>query len=286
MNTQWRIVILTMLLALAANNGRAIASEAAADAERTFIVAADPNNLPFSNEHEQGFENKLAQLIAGDLHATLKYVWQPQRRGFFRNMFGERRCDAVMGVPPAISQCQATAPYYRSSFAFVVKETRGPPIDSLDDPRLRQVKIGAQMMGDGQMSPPAELLVERGLAKNLVPFSMYSDDRTANPPAEIVKAVADGRVDAAVAWGPLAGYFARNSSPRLLTRPIHQPDGEKIPLAFDIAVGVRKDEPALRDEINKILKTRRAEIATLLDEFGVPRVEDSTNDSSASTHHE
>jgi mxaJ protein len=286
MKTQRRIVCSTVLLAVAAHVGLGCGAETTPDPERVLVVAADPNNLPFSNADEKGFENKLANLLAGNLHATLKYVWQPQRRGFFRDMFGERRCDVVMGVPAAITQCLTTTSYYRSSYVLLTKETRGPPLDSLDDPRLREMKIGAQLMGDGQMSPPAELLVERGLGKNLVSFSMYSDDRAANPPAEIVTAVVEGRVDAAVAWGPLAGYFARNSSARLALQPIRQPDGEKIPLAFDICVGVRKGEPDLRDEINTVLKSRASEIAALLNEFGIPRVDASGRTETGAVHHE
>jgi len=241
-----------------------------AEPQRLFTVAADPNNLPFSNAREEGFENKLARIVAHDLNAKLVYLWQPQRRGFLRDTLGSARCHAVMGVPAEIGQCLTSRPYFRSSYVFVFPSNRQQPIDSLDNAQLRNLRIGVQLMGDGQMSPPANALIERGLSNNLVGFSVYSDDRAENPPSEIIRAVADKKIDVAVAWGPVAGYFAARQPVGLTVNPIPQPTDATVPYAFDICVAIRKDEPNLRDEVNAILRKRRTEIAKLLAEFGVP----------------
>jgi mxaJ protein len=247
-------------------------AEAEADSpDRVFTVAADPNNLPFSNSREEGFENKLAKILAHDLNAKLAYVWQPQRRGFFKDTLGAGRCDAVMGVPAGLSQCTTSRPYYRSTYVFVFPKARNQLFDSVDAPALRKMKIGVQLMGDGQISPPAHALIERGLADNLVGFSLYSDDREENPPAEIIRAVALKKIDAAIAWGPLAGYFARQQAVELAVKPILQPSDGTVPYAFDICVGIRKDDTKLRDQVDAILLKHRADIAKLLDEFAVPR---------------
>jgi mxaJ protein len=251
--------------------GAAFTTPTPAAESRTFVVAADPNNIPFSNESEEGFENKLAKLVARDLNAELKYVWEAQRRGFFKETLGSGKCDAVLGVPAGLSGCITTQPYYRSSYVFVASKSNGPIAQSLEEESLRKCKIGVQMMGDGQMSPPAYALIERGLTNNLVGFSMYSDDRAKNPAAEIVRAVASKKIDVGIAWGPMAGYFAQRSD--LIVKPIPRPTTVSEPYSFEICVGVRKDEPTLRDEIDSILHHRNKEISSLLNEYGVPRAE-------------
>jgi mxaJ protein len=242
--------------------------------DRVLTVAADPNNLPFSNSREEGFENKLAKMLAHDLNAKLAYVWQPQRRGFFKDTLGAGRCDAVIGVPAGLSQCITSRRYYRSTYVFVFPKSRDQLFDSVDAPALRKMKIGIQLMGDGQLSPPAQALIQSGLSDNLVGFSLYSDDREENPPAEIIRAVAQKKIDVAIAWGPLAGYFARHEPVELAVKPIVQPSDATVPYAFDICVGIRKDDTKLRDEVDAILLKRRAEIDKLLDEFAVPRASD------------
>lgn len=243
-----------------------------ADASRVLTVAADPNNLPFSNDREEGFEYKLARLFAHELHLELRTIWQSQRRGFFSDTLGSDRCDVVMGVPAGFKQCLTTAPYYRSTFVFVSREVDRLNINSFDDPTLRRVKIGVNTTGDGQMTPPANALIERGLSQNLVSFSLYGDIRRQNPLAEIIRAVSDKKVDVAVAWGPLAGYFAAGESPPLKVTPIAVSSDSTLPLSFAICVGVRKGEDLLRDDINRVLTTQQERIHQLLDDFHIPQL--------------
>src|SRR5436190_8357903 len=173
-------------------------------------VCADPNNMPFSNAHGDGFENKIATLVASDLHRPLNYFWLPQRRGFLRNSLNAGRCDVVIGVPTPYGRVQTTHPYYRSSYVFISRGDRHLRIDSFDAARLRHLKIGIQLSGDDYNNPPAaQALAARHLSGNVHGFTIYGDYSTPDPQRDIVDAVADRRIDIAIVWGPLAGYYAR-----------------------------------------------------------------------------
>jgi len=243
--------------------------------ERILRISADPNNLPFSNDKLEGFENKLAELIAKDLGAKLEYHWRAQRRGFFRNALKENECDLVLGVPAGFERALCTSPYYRSSYVFVArKDSEAANVKSFDDPALKKLKIGVQLIGDdGMNTPPAHALASRGVIDNVVGFTLYGDYREPNPPARIVDAVADGTVDLAVVWGPLAGYFAGQAKTPLAITPVSpetEPDGLRF--AFSVAMGVRKSDKALRDQVEAVLKRRRSEVEQVLDQYHLPRL--------------
>src|SRR5688572_22706256 len=248
----------------------AAAAAACAQPSRTVRVCADPNNLPFSNAKLQGFENRIAELVGESLDARIEYVWWAQRRGFIRNTLREGICDAVMGVPARFEMTRTTAPYYRSSYVFVTRHGSHQPA-SFDDPFLATATIGVHLIGDDfANSPPAHALSARGLIHNVRGYSIYGDYKLPDPPAELVRAVADGQIDVAVAWGPLAGYFARSSPvPLQLTRV--RPDEEPpFPFVFDVAMGVARSNEALQRELDGVLAKRRADIDQILREYGVP----------------
>jgi mxaJ protein len=240
---------------------------------RELRVCADPNNLPFSNERKQGFENRLAELIAGELRATVRYTWRPQRRGFIRNTLGAGVCDLVMGVPHGSERVLTTTPYYRSTYVFVSRKDHHLNIRSLDDTALRKLRIGVQLVGDDYANtPPVHALSRRGIVGNLVGFSVFGDYSQANPPARIIDAVIAGDVDLAVAWGPLAGYFARHAPVPLEIVPVSpEVDPPGLRFAFDISLAVRPDDVVLKQELEAILREKKPEIDRLLQEYGVPR---------------
>jgi mxaJ protein len=259
-----------LLLALLA----AAWSAAAESARGEFRVCADPNNLPFSNEKGEGFENKLAELIAKELGERVTYTWWAQRRGFVRNTLKAGRCDVIMGVPAQLDMVATTRPYYRSSYVFLSRDDRRIDLASLSDPRLRDLRIGVHLLGDdGFNTPPANALGEEGITRNVVGYSIYGDYRTPNPPARLVEAVADGEVDVAAVWGPLAGYFAQRSAVPLRLVPITGTEAfAPLLFQFDIAVGVRKQDKALKDRLDEILVRDAGAIRTLLVSYGVPLV--------------
>jgi mxaJ protein len=238
-------------------------------------VCADPNNLPFSNERGEGFENRLASLIARDLHARVEYTWWAQRRGFVRNTLKTGTCDVIMGVPAAMDMVERTAPYYRSTYVFVTRRTGGIAVRSFDDPVLRRVRVGVQLIGDdGMNTPPAHALARRGIVQNVRGYTVYGDYTSDSPPSRIIDAVARGDIDVAVAWGPMAGYWARRSAVPLTVTPVQpQTDGPSVPFVFDIALGLRRGDAAFRTSLDSILTRRHAEIDKLLEQYGVPRLD-------------
>jgi mxaJ protein len=241
---------------------------------RELRICADPNNLPFSNEAREGFENRIVELIAQDLGATVAYTWWAQRRGFVRNTLKAGACDLVAATPSNVEMMKTTRPYYRSTYVFVTRADAAAPA-SLDDPLLREKTVGVQLVGDdGFNTPPAHALSRRGIVANLRGYSLYGDYSQPNPPARIVEAVATGRIDIALVWGPLAGYFAPRQGTPLRLAPVKpQFDGPRLPMVFDISMGVRKEDVALRQEIDAALARRKSEIDAILAEYGVPRVE-------------
>jgi mxaJ protein len=241
---------------------------------RTLTACADPNNLPFSNKEGQGFENKLADLIARDLHARLAYVWWAQRRGYVRNTLNERKCDFWPGIGSNVEMVATTRPYYRSTYVFVSRADRKLEGLTLDDPRLRHLSIGVQMVGnDATNTPPAHALASRGIVSNVRGYMLYGDYAKPNPPAEIVRAVERGDVDVALVWGPLAGYFAAQSPVPLRLQPVTPWLADmQWPMQFDISVGVQKDDQKLLKQIDQVLVRRRGEIDRLLDSYHVPKV--------------
>lgn len=248
-------------------------ASATPEPRRVLRVSADPNNLPFTNERREGFENKIAELLAKEMGAELRYAWRAQRRGFFREALKGGECDVVLGVPSGFERALTTAPYYRSTYVFVSREDRGLKVRTFDDPALRTLKVGVQLVGDdGVNTPPAHALAARGIVDNVVGFTVYGDYARENPPARIVEAVAGGEIDVAVVWGPLAGYFARRHRGLAVVPVEPDVDATGLPLSFSIAMGVRKGDKPLRDEIDAILARRRDEIGKILDEYGVPRV--------------
>lgn len=240
--------------------------------QRTLTACADPNNLPFSNARGEGFENRLAELVARDLHKKVRYVWWAQRRGFVRNTLKAKMCDVWPGVSSQLEMLATTRPYYRSTYVFLSRADRGLDIRSLDDPRLKTVKIGVQLVGDdGANTPPSHALARRGIITNVRGYTLYGDYAQPNPPAAIVQAVDRGDVDVALVWGPLAGYFAQRAQHPMTLLPV-EPwlDGPQWPMVFDISMGVRKDDARLRTALDKVLDQRRAEVRSVLKTYGVP----------------
>ena len=251
----------------------ASARDAAAQ-PRQLRVCADPDNLPFSNQHLEGFENRLATLIATEMNATVTYSWMPQRRGFVRRTLKAGECDLVMDVPDGYEMVLATKPYYRSTYVFVYRRDRNFDLHSFDDPVLRDLKIGLHMASeDGANQPPAHALARRGIVGNVVGFRMFDVDSVANPPGRIIEAVAAGDIDVAIVWGAFGGYFARRQNVPLEIVPVSPAvDSTGLPFVFEIAMGVRRGQDAFKSELEAILDRRHADVQKILEQYGIPLV--------------
>jgi mxaJ protein len=242
---------------------------------RELRVCADPNNRPFSAEDGSGMENKIAEVIGQELGADVTYTWFAQRRGFLRNTLNAGKCDLVPGIPAKMEMLRTTQPYYRSGYVFVRQEST-PKVESLDDPALKRLKIGVQLIGnDATNTPPVHALAHRGIVENVRGFMVYGDYESPDPVSPIVEAVASGDVDVAIVWGPPAGYFAGKQKVKLAIDPVppsaHEGDP---PMRFDIAMGVRKANVELAAEIDRALTARRAEVDAILAAYHVPRFDE------------
>lgn len=248
----------------------ALCAQAAAG-DRVLRVCADPDNLPYSKADGSGFENRIAALVARELDARLEYDWLPQRRGFVGKSLGEGRCDVFMGVPRDFERVATTRAYYRSGYTFVQRKGT-VALRSFDDPRVRTARIGVQLVGDDlAATPPGHALAARGATANVTGFTVYGDGPAAQ---RLVEAVAEGRLDAGVVWGPQAGYFVRRARSGLQVNWAPAPrDLAGIPFEFDIAVGVRRGDEALRRELDEVIARRRTDIDAILADYGVPRTD-------------
>jgi mxaJ protein len=232
-------------------------------------VCADPDNMPFSNKAGEGYENKLAELLAKAWESRLEYLWWAAPRGIGRMLNG-RYCDILIQAPAGYDLAGVTRPYYRTGYVVVARRDRGLDIGSLDDPRLKQLRIGVHLFSaDGENTPPAMALSAHGVVGNLIGFSTtYTGGQ--NHPDDIIRAVVDGKVDLAIVWGPIAGYYARQLGADLTLTPLPDDSTSGIPFEFSMGMGTRNREGAIRDSLQKFLDTRGPEIRSILEQYGVP----------------
>jgi mxaJ protein len=239
---------------------------------RVLTVCADPDNMPFSHRSGAGFENKVAQIVADDLGAELRYHWWSQRRGFVRNTLGQGACDVWMTVPSGLESVLTTRPWYRSSYMLVTRASDPLAGLTLDDPRMRKLDLGVQLAGeDGANPPPADALARRGLIERTRGFMLYRDAGGPEPGAQIVGAVADREIDVGLVWGPTAGWYAARSPAPLRLEPVTPwLDGGRWPMVFDISMGVAKENQELRVDLEQSLVRQRSAINRVLKTFHVP----------------
>jgi mxaJ protein len=235
---------------------------------RELRVCADPDNLPFSNTRQQGFENRIAELVAKDLGAHLQYVWQRMGRGFIREFLDKSKCDLLIGIPAGYRSVLTTTPYYRSTYVFVSRRDGGLQIASFNSPQLHDArKVGVQVLEE-EYTPPGEALARRGLQAAIVGFDTVGEGADS-----IIKAVAQRQIDLAVVWGPLAGYFAHRYGDKLALTPVEpEVDPPGLPFTFAIAMGVRKGNVDLRNRVEGFLIRHQRDIQQILNEYGVPQL--------------
>src|SRR6184192_4862649 len=233
-------------------------------------VCADPNNMPFSTDRGEGFENKLAELLADKLGKGLSYNWYPQATGFVRNTLAAHKCDVIMGVPQGDDLVQVTNPYYRTAYALVFKRGHGlEGVDTLGDPRLKDKRIGV-VAG----TPPGNNMAANGLMVNAKPYPLVIDTRVDSSAAAMMHDLAAGDIDAGILWGPMAGYYARQGSPAVTVVPlVKETTGPR--LAYRIAMGVRYADQEWKRQLNRTIQDNQPAINKLLLSFGVPLLDDS-----------
>lgn len=227
-------------------------------------VCADPGNLPYSNDKGEGFENKIAELLARDLGVPLEYTWFPQTIGFVRMTLAAKRCDLIIGVATTNELMQNTNPYYRSGYMIVHRPELRLSEGRLDDPRFKDLRLGLQ-----PRTPAASLAARHGLLKRSKSYPLIVDTRLEKPARDMVLDVAEGDIDAALAWGPLAGYWVKELAPELVVTPLSADAGHER-LDYRISMGIRYNEPDWKHLLNTLLEEHAAEIQSILLDHGVP----------------
>jgi quinoprotein dehydrogenase-associated probable ABC transporter substrate-binding protein len=232
-------------------------------------VCADPRNLPFSNEKGEGFENKLAELLAEKLQKKLDYMYFPQATGFVKMTLGAHRCDVIMGFPQGDDLAQGTNPYYRTAYALVARQGSGlDDVTTLEDARLKSKRIGI-VAG----TPPASNMAVNGLMMNARPYQLMIDTRLDSSAAAMIKDLMSGEIDAGILWGPMAGYYAKQANPPLhVTALVKETTGPR--LVFRIGMGVRAADQNWKRLLNRLIQENQPAINKILLEFGVPLLDE------------
>ena len=270
------IVVATLALIGVALAGVAGAQDADAEDSielidpHVFRACADPRNLPFSNEAGEGFENKIAELFAGELGKSAAYAFYPSATGFIRNTLNAHRCDVVLGIAQGDDLVQPTNPYYRTSYAAAYR-TGGPleGLDSLSDPRLMTAKIGI-VAG----TPPATYLAENGLLGRIKSYPLGVDTRYDSPTHDMMDDLDRGEIDVALLWGPIAGYYALKAKTATTVAPLlKEHDGPQM--VYRIVMGVRHSDQNWKRALNKLISENQSKIQAILRSFGVPLLDES-----------
>src|SRR5712672_4613139 len=212
-------------------------------------VCADPRNLPFSNEKGEGFENKLAELFAEKLQKKLDYMYFPQAAGFVRMTLVAHRCDVIMGFPQGDELVQGTNPYYRTAYALVARPGSGlDEVTTLEDERLKGKHIGI-VAG----TPPATNMAANGLMANAKPYPLMINTRLDSSAEAMIKDLTSGQIDAAILWGPMAGFYAKKANPPLHVTPlVKETTGPR--LAYRIGMGVRQADQNWKRLLNRLIQ--------------------------------
>ncbi|MGU3360963.1 rare earth element methanol dehydrogenase accessory protein XoxJ [Methylobacterium sp. M6A4_1b] len=240
----------------------------------TLRVCGDPGNMPFSERKEDGFENRIAAIIADELKVKIRYYWLTQGPGFVRNTLGTGLCDIIIGSAAGGELVQHSNPYYRSAYTLVTRMGEFDGVTRLDDPKLKGKSIG--VIGG---TPPVNRMGEVGLVSAMKAYAPYQLDparKHQTVSAEVIADLAEKRIDAAILWGPAAGWLARRSGVPMAVVPLLQ-EPDRPPLTFRIALGVRLEENDWKRTLNTILRKRRADIEKVLRDYDVPLLEEEGN---------
>jgi quinoprotein dehydrogenase-associated probable ABC transporter substrate-binding protein len=266
-----RFSLLLFALALA---GAAVLPAAAQDESLDLVshtrlrVCADPNDLPYSNDKGQGYENKIADIFAADLHEPVRDTWFLRTVGFVRRTLLAYRCDVVMTTVAGGSELETTNPYYRSGYMIVTRDSEHVTATSLADPVFADKRIGISAG-----SPPTDLLVRHGLMAHAVPYALLVVTRSENPAREMLQDLAAKKIDVALLWGPVAGYFiAADHLP--LQMALLQSEAGGPRLDYRIAMGVRRGDTVWRRTLNRLIGQHQAEITRILLDFHIPLLDE------------
>jgi quinoprotein dehydrogenase-associated probable ABC transporter substrate-binding protein len=243
-----------------------------------FRACGDPRNMPFSNEKGEGFENKLAELFAAKLGKKLSYTYFPQATGFVRMTLGSFRCDVIIGFPQGDDQAQVTIPYYRTTYALIFKPGTGlDGVTAIDDPKLKEKRIGVVAR-----TPPSTIMAVDGLLAHAKSYPLFIDTRADSSAQAMIDDLKKGDIDVGILWGPMAGYYAKQSDPPLTVVPLLK-ETVGTSLMFRIGMGVRPSDQEWKRTLNRLIMENQAEINKLLISYNIPILDESNAPITAET---
>ncbi|MBX9925133.1 MAG: substrate-binding domain-containing protein [Hyphomicrobiaceae bacterium] len=240
---------------------------------RALRVCSDPSNLPFSNEKGEGFENKIADVIADELKVPVEYTWFPMSTGFVRQTLFSKRCDVIIGYAQGDELVLNSNAYYRSTYALITK--KGSAIDGVAE--LSDPKLAGKKLGIIANTPPAYLMAKHNLMGNAKPFPLVVDRRFESPQEQMVKEIASGELDGGILWGPFVGWLAKQSKEPLVVTAIKTDPNLSTKMSYGVTLGVRLSDNDWKRQLNTVLRKRRADIDKVLLDFGVPVLDDQLN---------
>ena len=235
-----------------------------------FRACGDPRNMPFSDDKGEGFENKLAELFATKLGKKLSYTYFPQATGFVRMTLGSFRCDVIIGFPQGDDQAQVTIPYYRTTYALIFKPGTGlDGVTTIDDPKLKDKRIGVVAK-----TPPSTIMAMDGLLAHVKSYPLFIDTRADSSAQAMIDDLKKGEIDVGVLWGPMAGYYAKQSDPPLTVVPLLK-ETAGAPLMFRIGMAVRPSDQEWKRTLNRLIMENQSEINKLLISYNIPILDES-----------
>ena len=231
-------------------------------------VCADPHNLPFSNQQGEGFENKIAALVAKDLNLKLSYTWFPDSQGFVRATLMQHRCDVVMGTVAGVEDMATTNAYYHTGYVILTRDA-----DHITATKVSDYKISARRFGIVAATPPTNLIVLHNLMDQTSIYALMVDTRVDAPAHQMVTDVGRGKIDIGLLWGPIAGYFTKTDK-----LPLHSafidPEDSKVRLDYHIAMGVRPGDIEFRRRLNQVIDKERGPILAILHDYNIPLLDE------------
>lgn len=238
-------------------------------------VCGAPGNMPFSNRKQEGFENKIAEVVAEELGVPVENFWYPQGMGLVRQTLNKKRCDLVIGTAQTDEFTLNTNHYYRTSYALVYRKDdeslKG--LETLFDPRLKE---GGKRVGVQAGAPPGDYVAKAGLMVTAKPYVGMPDRRHHPVEKRMVDDLVKGEIDVATLWGPFAGYYAKQADKDLVVVPMlkDEESGKGPKLTYRITMGVRPNETGWKRRLNDIIKKRQQDINKILLDYGVPLLDE------------
>ena len=236
---------------------------------KVFRVCADPNNMPFSNQAEEGYEQRLAELFAEKLGKSVSYTYFPEVVGFVRNTLGAYKCDVIMSYAQGDALVQNTNAYYQTAYALVFRaDSDLTDVTTLADPRLKDKTIGIVAR-----TPPATNMAMHGLIAKARPYQLMVDTRLGTSAEAMIRDLEAGEIDAAVLWGPLAGWHAKQADPQLAVTPLLNEEGGSR-MVYRITMGVRPSDQEWKRTLNQLIAENQDAINAILLDYGVPLLDE------------